>query len=67
MKLREKERERIRGAPESGSCNRYEMAERFRDGWAAFEDLTQAVVEVPRELVPAIRELIAKHKESRRA
>ena len=34
---------------------------------AAFEDSTQAVVEVPRELVPAIRELIAKHKESRRA
>ena len=34
---------------------------------AAFEDSTQAVVEVPRELVPAIRELIAKHTESRRA
>jgi hypothetical protein len=34
---------------------------------ATFEDSTQAVVEVPRELVPAIRELIAKHKESRRA
>jgi hypothetical protein len=34
---------------------------------AAFEDSTQAVVEVPRELIPAIRELIAKHKESRRA
>ncbi len=34
---------------------------------AAFEDSTQAVVEVPRELVPAIRELIAKHKQSRRA
>ena len=34
---------------------------------AAFEDSTPAVVEVPRELVPAIRELIAKHKESRRA
>jgi len=33
---------------------------------AALEDSTQAVVEVPRELVPAIRELIAKHKESRR-
>ena len=33
---------------------------------ATFEDPTQAVVEVPRELVPAIRELIAKHKESRR-
>jgi len=34
---------------------------------ATFEDPTQAVVEVPRELVPAIRELIAKHTESRRA
>ena len=34
---------------------------------AAFEDSTQAVIEVPRELLPAIRELIAKHKESRRA
>ena len=33
---------------------------------ATFEDATQAVVEVPRELVPAIRELIAKHTESRR-
>lgn len=32
---------------------------------AAFEDSTQAVVEVPRELVPAIRDLIAKHKKSR--
>jgi hypothetical protein len=27
----------------------------------AFEDPTQTVIEVPRELVPAIRELIAKH------
>ena len=34
---------------------------------ATFEDSTQAVVEVPRELVPAIRELIAKHTESWRA
>jgi hypothetical protein len=28
----------------------------------AFEDPTQTVIEVPRELVPAIRELIAKHE-----
>ena len=28
---------------------------------AAFEDSTQTVMEVPQELVPAIRELIAKH------
>ncbi|HWP60609.1 MAG TPA: hypothetical protein VNL14_22130 [Candidatus Acidoferrales bacterium] len=34
---------------------------------AAFEDSSQAVIEVPKELLPAIRELIAKHKESRRA
>jgi len=34
---------------------------------AAFEDATQAVMEVPRELVPTIRQLIAKHKKSRRA
>ena len=34
---------------------------------ATFEDSTQAVIEVSRELLPAIRELIAKHKESRRA
>jgi hypothetical protein len=34
---------------------------------AAFEDTAQTVMEVPRELVPTIRELIAKHKESRRA
>ena len=34
---------------------------------AAFEDSTQAIMEVPRELVPTIRELIAKHKRSRRA
>ena len=29
---------------------------------AAFEDATQTVIEVPNELVPAIRELIAKHQ-----
>ncbi|MGH7259723.1 MAG: hypothetical protein ACREI9_03445 [Nitrospiraceae bacterium] len=29
---------------------------------AAFESLTQTVMEVPNELVPAIRELIAKRK-----
>lgn len=32
---------------------------------AAFEDSTQTFIEVPKELLPAIRELIAKHKESR--
>jgi hypothetical protein len=34
---------------------------------AAFEDAGQTVMEVPRKLVPTIRELIAKHKTSRRA
>ena len=34
---------------------------------AAFEDSTQTVIEVPKELLPAIRELIAKRKEPRRA
>ena len=29
---------------------------------AAYEDQTQSVVEVPVELVPAVRELIARHK-----
>jgi len=29
---------------------------------AVLEDPTQTVMEVPRELVPAIRELIAKHR-----
>ncbi len=34
---------------------------------AAFEDSTQTVIEVPKELLPEIRELIAKHKEFGRA
>jgi hypothetical protein len=42
-------------------------AEAVAEDEAAFEDSTQAVVEVPRELVPAIRELIARHTESHRA
>lgn len=29
---------------------------------AAFEDSTRTVIEVPKELLPAIRELIARHK-----
>ena len=33
---------------------------------AAFEDPTQTVMEVPRELVPAIRELIGKHQGQRK-
>jgi hypothetical protein len=34
---------------------------------AAFEDSAQTVMEVPRELVPTIRELIAKYKKSQSA
>ena len=34
---------------------------------AAFEDAMQSIMEVPKELVPAIRELIAKHRERRTA
>ena len=34
---------------------------------AAFEDPTQAIMQVPRDLVPTIRELVAKHKQPRRA
>jgi hypothetical protein len=34
---------------------------------AAFEDAAQTVMEVPKELVPAIRELIAKHRVRRTA
>jgi hypothetical protein len=34
---------------------------------AAFEDSAQTVMEVPRDLVPEIRELIAKHKRSQKA
>lgn len=34
---------------------------------AAFEKSSATVMEVPRGLVPTVRELIAKHKRSRRA
>jgi hypothetical protein len=33
---------------------------------AAFEDATQTVMEVPKDLVPTIREMIAKHRRSHR-
>ena len=29
---------------------------------AAFEDQTQTIMEIPNELVPAVRELIARHQ-----
>lgn len=34
---------------------------------SAFEDQTQTVMEVPKELVSAVRELIAKHQKAERA
>jgi hypothetical protein len=34
---------------------------------AAFQQPAQIFIEVPKELLPAIRDLIAKHKESRKA
>jgi len=40
-------------------------AEAVAEDEASFEDTTQAVMEVPRELVPAIRELIAKRQTRR--
>jgi hypothetical protein len=41
--------------------NQQSEEEAVAEDEAAFEDPTQTVIEVPRELVPAIRELIAKH------
>jgi hypothetical protein len=37
-------------------------AEAIAEDEAAFEDPTQTTMEIPRELVPAVRELIAKHR-----
>ena len=36
-------------------------AEAVAEDEAAFEDRTQTVMEIPTELVPAVRELIARH------
>ena len=36
-------------------------AEAVAEDKAAFQDLTQTVMEIPTELVPAVRELIARH------
>jgi len=36
-------------------------AEAVAEDEAAFEDRTHSIIEVPVELVPAVRELIAKH------
>jgi hypothetical protein len=43
-------------------CDQQGEEEAVAEDEAAFEDPTQKVIEVPRELVPAIRELIAKHE-----
>jgi len=43
---------------------RYEVqteAEAVAEDEASFEDMTQTVMEIPTELVPAVRELIARH------
>ena len=34
---------------------------------AAYDESTQTMIEVPKALVPVVRELIAKHKESRKS
>jgi len=34
---------------------------------AAFEDQSQTMMEIPKELVPAVRELIAKHQGNKKA
>lgn len=34
---------------------------------AAFEDRNQTVMEIPSELVPAVRELIARHQDRKKA
>ncbi|MBM3240389.1 hypothetical protein FJZ31_29250 [Candidatus Poribacteria bacterium] len=36
-------------------------AEAVAEDEAAFGDLSQTVIEIPKELVPAVRELLAKH------
>jgi len=38
-----------------------EQAEAVAEDEAALEDQTQTVMEIPTELVPAVRELIARH------
>jgi len=42
-------------------------AEAVAEDEAAFEDQTQTIMEIPRELVPAVRELIARHQDARKA
>ena len=51
--------ERVRGV-----LDHYEEqteAEAVAEDEAAFDDRTQTVIEIPTELVPAVRELIARH------
>lgn len=50
--------------------NHYEQQteeEAVAEDESVFGDSTQAVVEVPKKLLPAVRKLIAKHKESGKA
>jgi len=57
--------QRVRGVLEHYEQQTDEQA--VAEDEAAFEDSTQTVMEVPTDLVPTIRELIAKHKRSQRA
>jgi len=42
-------------------------AEAIAEDEAAFEDEALAVVQVPKELVPAVRRIIARHEKKRKA
>jgi hypothetical protein len=43
-------------------CEEQTEEEAVAEDEAAFEDQTQTVMEIPNELVPVVRELIAKHR-----
>jgi hypothetical protein len=43
-------------------CEEQTEEEALAEDEAAFEDQTQTVMEIPNELVPTVRELIAKHQ-----
>ena len=45
-------------------CESQTEEEAVAEDEAAYEDKTQTIIEVPVELVPAVRELIARHKKT---
>ena len=45
-----------------GTLKKQTEEEAVAEDEAAAEDANQTVMEIPRELVPAVRELIAKHR-----